>query len=132
MSMDLILPAVISLLITILAIPVTIIFAKKFNLLDNPEVRPHPAHIQKRIVPRAGGLAIFSGIILATTIFIPVEKTTLGIFIGLSILLLVGLLDDKYHNLSPYQRLIGQFIAAAVAVGSGIGIKFITKIIICC
>lgn len=127
MSISLILPAIISLLITVIAIPFTIIFAKKFNLLDNPEVRPHPAHIQKRIVPRAGGLAIFLGIFLATTIFIPVEKTTLGIFIALSILLLVGLLDDKYHNLSPYLRLIGQFLAAAVAVGSGIGIKFITN-----
>ncbi|MCL5784773.1 MAG: undecaprenyl/decaprenyl-phosphate alpha-N-acetylglucosaminyl 1-phosphate transferase [Patescibacteria group bacterium] len=125
--MDLTLPAIISFLITILAIPPTIIFAKKFKLLDNPQIRQHPAHTQKRTVPRAGGLAVFLGLIFTILIFIPFQNSTAGILIGLFILLVVGLLDDKYHNLSPYIRLIAQFLAALAAVGSGIGIAFITN-----
>jgi UDP-GlcNAc:undecaprenyl-phosphate GlcNAc-1-phosphate transferase len=38
----------------------------------------------------------------------------------------MGLLDDKY-NLSPYLRLIIQFIAASIPIISGIGINFITS-----
>lgn len=125
--MNFLLPAITSFLITVLAIPPTIILAKRFKLLDNPKTRPHPAHTQKRIVPRAGGLPVFLAISLTMLIFTPFEKYTIGILVGLFILLLVGLLDDKTINLSPYLRLAAQFIAAAVAIGSGIGIAFITN-----
>lgn len=125
--MNFIIPAIVSFLITIILIPPTIILAKKYKLLDNPDIRPHPAHTQNRIVPRAGGLAIFFAIAVTALLFIPIEKTTLGIIISILILLLVGLLDDRYQNFSPYLRLSAQFLAAAIAVGSGIGIKFITN-----
>lgn len=125
--MNLILPAVLSFIITFLAIPFTILLAKRFKLMDNPKLRPHPAHIQKRIVPRAGGLAIFLGIVLTMLFFTPLNLSTWGILIGVSILLIIGLLDDRYQNFSPYFRLIAQFAAASVVVTSGIGIKFITN-----
>jgi len=127
MNLNTTLPAIFSILITIASMPLTIIFAKKFKLLDNPKLRPHPAHTQMRTVPRAGGLACFIGIVFAIFIFIPLEKQTLGILIGLLVLLLVGLADDKYQNLSPYFRLFSQFIAAFIVVASGVGIKFITN-----
>lgn len=127
MNSNLTLPAIFSILITIASMPLTIIFAKKFKLLDNPKLRPHPAHTQMRTVPRAGGLACFIGIVFAIFISIPLEKQTLGILIGLLILLLVGLADDKSINFSPYLRLIAQFIAASAVVLSGVGINFITN-----
>ena len=125
--MEFILPGFISFLITIAAIPPTIRLAYKFNLLDHPKIRPHPAHTQKRIVPRAGGLPVFIGLSLSILIFTPILSSTLGILIALLILLLLGLLDDKYQNLSPYLRLAGQFAAAAAAVLAGISINFITN-----
>ncbi len=125
--MDFLLPILTSLGITIATIPVTIIFAKKFNLLDNPKIRHHPAHTQERIVPRAGGLPVFLGIAIAMVIFTPFDSRTIGILAGLFILLTIGLLDDKYPNFSPYVRLIAQFIAAAIVVLAGIGITFITN-----
>src|SRR3989338_3094190 len=70
--------AFISFLITILAIPPTIKFAKRFNLID-----------QNRPVPRAGGLAVFCALFLTIIIFTPLHKTTLGILGGLAILGLV-------------------------------------------
>lgn len=125
--MNFLIPAFISFLITFLSIPLTIRLAKRFNLLDNPKVRPHPAHTQNRTVPRAGGLAIFLGIAAAALIFIPMSKSGIGLMLGLLILLAAGLFDDKYHNFSPYLRLLTQFSAAALAVGSGITITFITN-----
>ncbi len=125
--MNLILPYLTSFFITFFSIPLIIKFAKKYKLVDNPKIRPHPAHIQTRTVPRAGGLANFLGIVLTILIFLPLDKHIFGIVIGLIILLLVGLLDDKYQNLSPYLRLIAQFSASLVIVLSGIGINFITN-----
>jgi len=125
--MSLLIPFIVSFLITIMALPPTIYLAKRYKLLDNPKLRPHPAHTQQRIVPRAGGLANFIGIVLTMLIFIPFGKHTLGIILGLVILLLVGLLDDKYHKISPYLRLLAQFAAALAIVLSGIGIEFITN-----
>ncbi len=125
--MDFLLPGIISFFLTVLAIPFTIALAKKFRLMDDPKLRPHPAHTQKRIVPRAGGLAIFLAVIPAMLIFMPFENYTPGILIGLFILTLIGLLDDKYQNFSPYLRLIAQFLAAIIVISSGIGIQFITN-----
>ena len=48
--------------------------AKKYGLVDDPKNRPHPAHIQKRIIPRAGGLPVYIAIVITTLIFLPLEK----------------------------------------------------------
>lgn len=125
--MNFYLPAIASFLITILAIPPTIKLAKRFNLMDNPKLRPHPAHIQKRTVPRAGGLPVFIGLIFSILAFINLDKTLFGIIGGLAVLLIIGVWDDKHHNLSPYFRLLSQIIAAVFLVSSGVGINFITN-----
>lgn len=125
--MEFLLPAVIAFLITASAIPLTIKLARKFNLMDNPALRPHPAHTQARTVPRAGGLAVFLALIFSILIFTPMQSSTLGILGGLLVLVIVGILDDKYQNLSPYLRLISQLIAALVFVSAGAGINFITN-----
>ena len=114
--MEFLLPAIFSFLITIFFLPLTIRLAHKFNLLD-----------RERAVPRAGGLAPFFALFLTILFFTPIEKTTIGILFSLIILVIVGILDDKFKNLSPYLRLISQFITAAVVVSSGIGINFITN-----
>lgn len=114
-------------LVTLLATPLTIKLAKKYGLVDDPSKRPHPAHTQQRVIPRAGGLAIYIGIMIPTLIFLPLEKYLLGIFAGITLLLIMGLLDDKLVKFSPYARLLLLFVAAVLAVGSDIGISFINN-----
>lgn len=116
-----------SFLVTVLAIPLTIALAKKFKLVDDPNLRPHPAHIHHRTVPRAGGLAIYFGIVAAILLFLPFEKHLAGIILGLTILLFTGLADDKALSFSPYTRLFLMFLAAGAAVGAGVGISFVTN-----
>lgn len=124
---DFILPGIISFIAIILSIYPTIKFAKKYHLVDDPDKRPHPAHIHKTIIPRAGGLACFIGLTAAILIFIPIEQHILGLLTGLFILLITGLLDDRLQNFSPYLRLLIQTMVAFLVVGSGVGISFITN-----
>ena len=114
-------------LITILTTPLAIRFAKRFKLLDDPQKRPHPAHIQDRIVPRAGGIPIFLGIAVSILVFAGVSFINVEITLALLLLLTVGLLDDFLTEFKPLIRLGLQFLAALIAVGSGIGIDFITN-----
>lgn len=117
----------VSFLITAICTPVVIIIAKKLGLVDNPETRPHPAHVHSRTIPRAGGLAIYLGIVLASLLFLPLQKYLVGIIAGATVLLILGLIDDKLTQLSPYIRLALLFLAAAFAVGAGIGISYVTN-----
>lgn len=116
-----------SFLLTITTTPLAINFAKKFKLLDDPSKRPHPAHVQNRIVPRAGGIPIFIGIVCATLVFAGVNLINFEIIMALLILLSVGLLDDFLKEFKPSIRLGLQVLAALVAVVSGIGIDFVTN-----
>jgi len=94
--------------------------------MDDPKTRPHPAHTHKTAIPRAGGLSIFLGIFFPLIFLIPILKSITGIFLGSIILILVGLWDDKKDR-SPYIRFITNCLAAAVAIGFGVGIPYITN-----
>lgn len=120
-------PALVSFLITISTTPLVISLANRFGLIDDPKLRPHPAHVQKRVVPRAGGLPIFLGLSFSMLLFVPIDKHILGIIIGMLVLLVSGLLDDVLTDFSPYLRLLLQVLAAAIVVISGVGITFITN-----
>lgn len=113
-------------ILTFISVPAAIKLAKYFHLLDDPKKRPHPAHTETKIIPRAGGLAIFFGIVLATMAFIPFAKGMAGIILGASLLLAIGLIDDK-HDVSPLLRLAVNVAAAALAVAGGAGIGFVTN-----
>lgn len=119
--------AFVALIATLTAIPLTIIFANKFGLVDDPNKRPHPAHVQNRIVPRAGGLAIYLGLTITTLLYFDLTPQITSIWISTSILLIMGLLDDKVRNFNPYFRLMLLFLSAWIVVSNGISISFITN-----
>lgn len=106
--------------------PLTIRFAKKFKLLTDAGSKSHPAHTHIGVLPRAGGLPIFLGVFLPLIFFMITNQILFFVFLGASLILVVGLLDDKY-NLSPYLRFGANIISASVAVLGGIGIPFITS-----
>lgn len=112
--------------VTVLIVPFIIKFAKKANLMDDPKTHKHPAIIHKKPIPRAGGLAIFIGIIVAALFFIPFSPFTSVIFFGGLVVVVTGVLDDKY-DLSPYIRFGVNIISASIAVYAGVTIPFITN-----
>lgn len=112
--------------VTYLTTPWVIKLAKRFNLIDDPTKRYHPAHTHTTPVPRAGGIAICCGIISAILIFLPVNKIILSIIISLLILTAVGIWDDK-KDVSPYFRLLTNLVVALIIVYSGTKISYITN-----
>ncbi|KKR24425.1 MAG: Glycosyl transferase, family 4, conserved region [Candidatus Levybacteria bacterium GW2011_GWB1_39_7] len=126
MLLYLLVPFLIAFIITMLLTPATIFYAKKFKLIDDPKTHNHPAIIHKKPIPRAGGFPIYAGILLAALIFLPLDRTFSSIFLAGFLVVLIGLLDDKF-DLSPYLRFLGNIGAAAIVVSAGIEVPFITN-----
>jgi UDP-GlcNAc:undecaprenyl-phosphate GlcNAc-1-phosphate transferase len=100
--------------------------AVKLNIIDYPNVE---RKIHKNPVPLLGGAGIF----LAFFIMLFFVKSYilsgsleprhwLGVFVGALILLIGGILDDKY-NLKPSRQLIFPILAALAVVAGGVGIE---------
>ena len=119
-------PLAVAFFISLIFTPLTIKLAWKWGLIDDPQKRKHPAKLHKKATPRAGVIPIWIALFITSLIFLPPDRYLLGILGGASILLILGILDDKY-DLNPYLRLIGCLSAASLAVFSGVKIFFITN-----
>ncbi len=119
-------PLLFSILVAYFSTPLVIRFAERIGIIDDPSKSKHPKVIHTYPVPRGGGLAIFTALIITSMLFLPLDKHLIGILIGAGIVAIMGILDDKY-NLNPYFRLALGFVAAAAPIAAGIGIAFITN-----
>lgn len=124
--MNFIVTLVLTFFLSLVLTKITIANAGKFGLVDDPKKHKHPAVIHKRVTPRAGGLPIFLAFVIASLATISVSQKLAGLVLGGSILVGLGLVDDRYDLKSSY-KLAGQILAAVVVVASGIGISFITN-----
>lgn len=70
-----------------------------------------------------GGIAVYIASVLSYVLFVPFSVDSLVIIVAASFLFLVGLVDDVF-NIKPYQKLIGQLIGAAIAVGFGLRLNW--------
>jgi len=112
--------------ITLLSVPLIIRLARRYGLVDDPKKRYHPANTHSGIIPRAGGAAIAAGIIGAGLWYLSPSPQVYGIYIGAVLVVAVGLWDDVV-DLSPYLRLLLNFLAAGIVVWSGVMTPFITN-----
>ena len=124
--MDVVLAFLFSFLIAYCFTPLTIIFAKKFELVTDKKKRFHPAHTHIGIIPRGGGIPIYIAIFLVSILFIPLSKIMVGILISSFLLLVIGILDD-YFDLSPYIRFGANLLISALVIGFGLGIPYISN-----
>lgn len=107
--------ALLSFLLTLLAVPMWIRLAAKFGLLDAPDERKH----HEGLIPSVGGLAIF-------TVFIPLAVFGSGIpftmlaplLAGVLILLVLGAIDDARPVYAPLKFAL-HFLAAILIVWPG-------------
>lgn len=88
------------------------------------------AHVSERSLhdhdmPSLGGLAILSGLLVASVIFLPDSTESEGIIAGALVIALVGTLDDIF-DLPPLLKLVGQFCGAAIPVFSGVVVDHFT------
>ena len=120
------LPLALAAIVSFLATPLVIKLAKAWGMIDDPAKHVHPKVIHTYPTPRGGGLAIYFGVLISALIFLPLDKHLVGILAGATIIIVMGLADDKY-DLNPYLRLLAGFAAAAAPIIAGIGISFISN-----
>lgn len=120
------LPFLLSLLLAALISPLVIRFYKKNNWVDDPKLHPHAKKTHTVPVPRGGGLVVFFAIVLASALFLEVDKYLIAIFVGGLVLTIVGFLDDIY-DIHPAVRIGTGLLASLIVIGSGIGIAYISN-----
>lgn len=97
----------IALTVTLVGTPWVRKLALGFGFVDAPAGRK----MHSTPMPLLGGVAIFGGAIVAILIFSPqLPRSVAGVILSLSIVALVGLVDDK-RGLPAWAKLVGQFIA---------------------
>jgi UDP-GlcNAc:undecaprenyl-phosphate/decaprenyl-phosphate GlcNAc-1-phosphate transferase len=111
-----------ALLLAIGAVPIVRLAATRFGFVDQPNARKQ----HTVATPLLGGLAIYLACILALVLLgdrFYVNQVA-GIAIGATLCSFMGLWDDR-RGLSPWVKLIGQFLAAGILVLTGLSISFL-------
>lgn len=101
-------------------------YIKKLAFAIGAIDKPDNRKVHKKIMPRLGGLAIYIGFLLAVLASLPLNKDLLGILLGSAVIILVGVLDDKYQ-LPAKVKLLGQIAAACVLVLFDIRIEWVNN-----
>ena len=105
--------------------PVMIWFARKIKLVDYPGAALHKKHQIE--TPLAGGLVILFSLSLTLVSLRPaLTDDVLGILIGTIVMVIWGLVDDRF-NLRASYKIIGQLLAALIVISFGVQVH-ITKI----
>ncbi|MFA6028142.1 MAG: MraY family glycosyltransferase [Patescibacteria group bacterium] len=106
--------------------------AAYLNIVDDPQKRPE-RKIHQKPMPLLGGLAIFLSFNLAVLFSYAdltggylLTKYLWGIFFGGLVLMIGGILDDKW-DLKPKWQIIFPILSAITVVASGVGIEYITN-----
>ena len=98
-------------------------FAIRYGFVDIPKddrrMHDHP-------IPTIGGLAIFAAFLLVSLALSGYSRQLLGMLAGSTIIVLVGMLDDKY-DLSAKVKFLVQIIAAVITESQGMLIRYISN-----
>ncbi len=118
-----------ALAVVLIVTPWAMSAARRLGVLDVPNARK--VHLQP--TPLLGGVAIYAAIWIALLIisrlelarqyvFLPNTTAQLAlIFLSTVVLILVGILDDRTAGgISPWAKLLGQVLAAAIVLAAGV------------
>ena len=81
--------------------------------------------MHKRPIPTIGGLAIFVSFVLVSLFVCQPSRQFLGMLAGALVIVILGVVDDKY-DLNAKLKLLVQIIAAAIPVSQGVVIRYIS------
>lgn len=128
-----------SFLVTLATVPFSRWLAATIGAIDYPSnrrVNDHP-------VPRCGGIALYLGFLAGclslylgvtyfgwhiTDLYIVKDIQYPTLLMGISIMFIVGLIDDIVQ-ISPKQKLAGQFLAATIVALSGVSIDMVRSLV---
>lgn len=118
----------IALIVGLIMTNVAKVLALKLGVVDKPDARK----VHKGLIPRMGGLGIYSGFMAGAVYYIASHPNlafsgeVLGLLLSASIVFATGIVDDV-KSIRPTTKLLGQLIAALVFVGFGGYVKFFSN-----
>ena len=108
--------------------------AIKYRIVDDPKTSKRKIH--RRPIPLLGGVGLFLGFSIVAGYYAfftdqmfggyMLPKHIIALILGGLVLIIGGILDDKY-NLKPIYQFIWPIIAVVIVVASGIGIDYINN-----
>jgi len=99
--------------------PLMAVAGRRFGLVAKPDGK---LRLQKEPVPYMGGIAIYLSFLIALVFGFGFEKQVLGLLLGGTIIILVGLIDD-FGVMTPWMKLFGQIVAVIAMLKSGIHLE---------
>jgi UDP-GlcNAc:undecaprenyl-phosphate GlcNAc-1-phosphate transferase len=96
-------------------VPLAERLARRIGAIDIPNERS----LHTEPTPKLGGLAILIGILVSGVLFLPFGPETRGILVGAAVIAGVGVIDDV-KALAALPKLLGQVVAAGIAVFNGV------------
>lgn len=115
----LLLTFLLSVFLAMYGVPIARQAALKYGIVDKPDGR---LKHQQEPVPYFGGLAIYLAFLMSLAFTFEFRHEVLGIILGGSIVVMLGLIDD-FGVLTPATKLLGQLLAVFVLIKSGIRIE---------
>jgi UDP-GlcNAc:undecaprenyl-phosphate/decaprenyl-phosphate GlcNAc-1-phosphate transferase len=106
--------AVLALVIVVALTPAVGGMARLLGAVDEPGGR----RVNRRTVPRLGGIALFLGFVVPALAFLDLNRDARGLLLGAALATTVGAIDD-FRGLAWWEKLAGQTAAAAVPVAFG-------------
>lgn len=111
--------AVISFILT----PLVKRMALRFGFVDIPK---DERRMHRKPIPTVGGLAIFVAFVLVALLLGNFSRQLAGMLLGSLIIVITGMIDDKY-DLNAKLKFLIQIIAAAIPVSQGCVIQYISN-----
>jgi UDP-GlcNAc:undecaprenyl-phosphate GlcNAc-1-phosphate transferase len=108
-------------LIVVLLTPAVGGMARLLGAVDRPGSR----RLNRRPIPRLGGLAIFLGLVVPSLAFLDLSGGSRGVLLGAAVATVVGAVDD-FRGLTPPTKLAGQILAAAIPPAFGVWVDHFT------
>lgn len=111
----------ISILLSLVLTPLVMKIARKYRVVDLPNERK----VHKKEIPLMGGLAIYVSFLVSLFILQLDHLLHIPILLSSLVIVITGILDDIF-NITPWQKLLGQFTAASIIIfGGDVTVTFI-------
>ena len=118
-----ILPFFVAAFISLIMTPLVRRLAIKIGALDIPK---DDRRVHNKPMPLIGGLAIYIAVIVASLLFLPIDKSLTSIIVGGTIIVCSGIIDDM-KCMSTKVKLIFQILAGLILIFGDVKVDFITN-----